>query len=60
LPRESIQTTIDAFTSRLTKQFPLGIHADSVQVTDDGVIGHLSTRNASIPSGQADACFANL
>jgi hypothetical protein len=60
LPRESIQTTIDAFTSRLTKQFPLGIHADSVQVTDSGVIGQFSTRNASIPAGQADACFANL
>jgi hypothetical protein len=60
LPRESIQTTIDAFTSKLTKQFPLGIHADSVQVTDNGVIGQFSTRNASIPAGQADACFANL
>ncbi len=60
LPRESIQTTIDAFTSRLTKQFPLGIHADSVQVTDNGVIGQFSTRNAAIPAGQADACFANL
>jgi hypothetical protein len=60
LPRESIQSTIDAFTSRLTKQFPLGIHADSVQVTDNGVIGQFSTRNASIPPGQADACFANL
>jgi hypothetical protein len=60
LPKESVQTTIDAFTSRLTKQFPLGIHADSVQVTEDGVIGHFSTRNASIPPGQADPCFANL
>jgi hypothetical protein len=60
LPRESIQTAIDAFTSRLTKQFPLGIHADSVQVTDDAVIGQFSTRNASIPPGQADPCFANL
>ena len=60
LPRESIQSTIDAFTSRLTKQFPLGIHADSVQVTDNGVIGQFSTRNASIPPGQADTCFANL
>lgn len=60
LPKESIQTTIDAFTSRLTKQFPLGIHADTVQVTDSGVVGQFSTRNAAIPAGQADSCFANL
>ena len=60
LPRESVQSTLDAFTSRLTKQFPLGIHADNVQVTDNNVMGHFSTRNASIPPSNSDPCFANL
>lgn len=60
LPRETVQSTLDAFTSNMTSQFPLGIHADSVQVSDSGVAGHFSTRNASMPPGQTDPCFANL
>src|SRR5690349_1348643 len=34
LPRETVQPALDAFTSTLTKNYPLGIHADNVQVTD--------------------------
>ena len=60
LPSESVQPALDAFTSTLTKNYPLGIHADSVQVTDSGVISHFSTRNAAIPAGSQDPCFANL
>lgn len=60
LPKESIQASLDAFASTLTNGYPLGIHADSVQVTNDGVAAHLSTRSASIPAAQSNACFANL
>jgi hypothetical protein len=61
LPKESVQSTLDDFTSNLTKNFPLGIHADSVQVTATGVESHFSTQNATIPAGgPADPCFANL
>ena len=60
LPRESVQPALDAFTSDLTKNYPLGIKADSVQVTDSGVTSHFSTHNATIPKGQQDPCFANL
>ncbi|MGH3969843.1 MAG: LmeA family phospholipid-binding protein [Mycobacterium sp.] len=60
LPKESIQAGLDNFASRLTKDYPLGIHADSVQVTNNGVAAHFLTRNASIPPGQSNACFANL
>jgi hypothetical protein len=61
LPKESVQSTLDDYTSNLTKNFPLGIHADSVQVTDTGVTSHFSTQNASIPAGDNnDPCFANL
>jgi hypothetical protein len=60
LPRETVQPALDAFTSQLTKNYPLGIHADSVQVTDSGVIAQFSTQNASIPKGQQDPCFAGL
>jgi LmeA-like phospholipid-binding len=60
LPSESVQPALDAFTNELTNNYPLGIHADSVQVTNDGVVGHFSTQNASIPPGNQDPCFANL
>jgi hypothetical protein len=61
LPKETVQSTLDDFTSNLTKNFPLGIHADSVQVTSTGVQSHFSTQNATIPTGGTpDPCFANL
>jgi hypothetical protein len=62
MPKESVQSTLDDFTSNLTKNYPLGIHADSVQVTDSGVTSHFSTRNATIPAGDNnnDPCFANV
>jgi LmeA-like phospholipid-binding len=60
LPRETVQPALDAFTSQLTKNYPLGIHADSVQVTDSGVVSQFSTQNAAIPKGNEDPCFAGL
>jgi len=63
MPKESVQSTLDDFTSNLTKNFPLGIHADNVQVTDTGVVSHFSTRNATIPAGgdnTTDPCFAHI
>jgi hypothetical protein len=61
MPKESVQSTLDDFTSNLTKNFPLGIHADSVQVTSSGVSAHFSTQNAAIPTGSNnDPCFANI
>ena len=60
LPRETVQPALDAFTSQLTKNYPMGIHADTVQVTDTGVVSQFSTQNASIPKGNEDPCFAGL
>lgn len=62
LPKESVQSTLDDFTDKLTKNYPLGIKADNVQVTSTGVTSHFSTRNATIPTGNngQDPCFANL
>jgi uncharacterized membrane protein len=61
MPKETAQSTLDDFTSNMTKNFPLGIHADSVQVTSTGVQSHFSTQNANIPAGgTTDPCFANL
>jgi uncharacterized membrane protein len=61
LPKETVQSTLDEFTSNLTKNFPLGIHADSVQVTSTGVQSHFSTQNATIPAGgTTDPCFTNI
>jgi hypothetical protein len=61
MPRESVQSTLDAYTAKLTADYPLGIHADSVQVTPTGVTSHFSTQNATIPAGDNnDPCFANI
>ena len=55
-----MQPALDAFSKQLTDNYPLGIHADSVQVTDSGVVGQFSTQNASIPKDNQDPCFAGL
>ena len=60
LPRETAQAALDTFAATLNKQYPLGIHADSVQVTNDGVVARFSTRDASIPAAQNDPCFAHV
>jgi hypothetical protein len=69
LPSETVQSALDAFTADLTEHYPLDIHADSVQITYDGVTAHYSTRDTSIPRGDQgnqgnnenqDPCFANL
>lgn len=60
LPREAVQPALDAFTNTLTKNYPLGIKADSVSVTDNGVVSKFSTQNASMPKEQQDPCFAGL
>jgi hypothetical protein len=60
LPRETVQPALDAFTAQLTKDYPMGIKADSVEVTDSGVVSQFSTQNASMPKDQQDPCFAAL
>ncbi|MFY9917163.1 MAG: DUF2993 domain-containing protein, partial [Mycobacterium sp.] len=60
LPREMVQPALDTFSTTLTKGYPLGVKADDVTVSDTGVTAHFSTKNASIPSGNDDPCFAGL
>ena len=60
LPRESVQPALDAFTDQLVKNLPMGIHAESVGVTDSGVTARFVSRDATIPNGQQDPCFAGL
>ncbi|MGV0624327.1 LmeA family phospholipid-binding protein [Mycolicibacter minnesotensis] len=59
LPRETLQPELDRFAAELTKRYPLGLHADSIEVTDTGIVARFSTRNASIPRSD-DPCFTNL
>jgi hypothetical protein len=59
MPRKTAQKVLEAVTSKLTKHYPLGVRADSVQVTDHGLVAHFSARNAVIPN-QEDPCFAHI
>jgi hypothetical protein len=60
LAKDTVQTALDELTTKLNKNYPLGIHADSVEVTKTGVVGKFSSQNASIPKEDADPCFAGL
>jgi hypothetical protein len=62
LPKDTVQAALDGLTKTLNDNYPLGIHADSVEVTSTGVVGKFSSQNASIPSGggEANSCFANV
>jgi hypothetical protein len=60
LPKDAVQTALNELTKKLNDNYPLGIQADSVAVTDTGVVGKFSSQNASIPKEDANPCFARL
>jgi len=60
LPKDTVQTALNELTKKLNDNYPLGIHADSVEVTDAAVVGKFSSQNASIPKENANPCFARL
>ena len=60
LPKDTVQTALNELTKKLNDNYPLGIHADSVEVTDTAVVGKFSSQNASIPKEDANPCFARL
>lgn len=61
---DTVQKNLDDLTSKATKNYPLGIHADSVKVTDSGVEATFSTSNATIPASSSSQtgqdCFSGL
>ena len=60
LPKDAVQSALNDLTKKLNDNYPLGIHADSVDVTDTGVVGKFSSQNASIPKRSSNPCFARL
>ena len=50
---DKVQKNLDSLTSKATQNYPLGIHADSVKVTNTGVEATFSTTNATIPAGSS-------
>ena len=62
---DTVQKNLDDLTSKATQNYPLGIHADSVKVTDSGVEATFSTSNATIPASSSSPstgqdCFSGL
>lgn len=60
LDTDTVQRNLDDLTGKVTDDLPLGIHIDSSQVTDSGVVVKFSTRNATIPASSSSQCFARL
>ena len=58
--RDAVQTALNELTSTLNDNYPLGIKADSIEVTGTGVVGEFSSTDATIPTGDSDPCFADL
>ncbi len=61
---DTVQSNLDSLTSKATQNYPLGIHADSVKVTDAGVEATFSTANATIPASSSSQtgqdCFSGV
>lgn len=63
---DKVQKNLDSLTSKATQNYPLGIHADSVKVTDTGVEATFSTANATIPASSSSSsqtgqdCFSGV
>jgi hypothetical protein len=62
---ETVQKKLDDLTSKATQNYPLGIHADGVKVTDSGVEATFSTSNATIPASSSQPqsgqdCFSGV
>ncbi|WIM87303.1 DUF2993 domain-containing protein [Candidatus Mycobacterium wuenschmannii] len=58
---ETAQKYIDDLMAKATRNYPLGLHADSIKVTDSGVEAAFSSTNATIPAGNNDdPCLADL
>lgn len=60
LDTDTVQRNLDDLTAKVTGDLPLGIHIDSSEVTDSGVVVKFSTRNAAIPASSSSQCFASL
>jgi len=60
LPKDAVQSALNDLTKKLNDNYPLGIHADSVDVTGTGVVGKFSSQDASIPKEDENPCFARL
>ncbi len=50
---DTVQKNLDDLMAKATQNYPLGIHADSVKVTDSGVEATFSTSNATIPASSS-------
>ncbi|HTM83757.1 MAG TPA: DUF2993 domain-containing protein, partial [Mycobacterium sp.] len=60
LDTDTVQRNLNDLTAKVTNDLPLGIHIDSSQVTDSGVVVKFSSQNATIPASSSSQCFASL
>jgi len=60
LDTDTVQRRLDELTAKVTGDLPLGIHLDSVEVTDTGVVVKFSTRDAALSGQSSSQCFDSL
>ncbi len=60
LDTDTVQRRLDELTAKVTGDLPLGIHLDSVEVTDSGVVVKFSSRDAALSGQSSSQCFDSL
>lgn len=62
LPEDEIQPELDGFTDDLNDNYPLDIKAESIEVTEEGVVAKFATQNATIKSdgNSSSECLDDL
>lgn len=63
LSTDTVQKNLDSLTSKATQNYPLGIHAETVKVTDSGLEATFATTNATIPASSpqnGQDCFSGF
>ena len=58
-PDATVHALPAASTAELTQDYPMDIRADSIEVTDTGVVSQFSTSNASIPKDSETAKYTD-
>ncbi|OBG21659.1 hypothetical protein A5768_26385 [Mycolicibacterium fortuitum] len=52
-----LQPVLDAYLARQTSNLPLGVKAQNVEVTGDGVVAQFAAHDATVPTGNEE-CFS--
>ena len=60
LPRETVQPALDVFAKQIAGNYPMGVTAQSLTVTDTGIEAVYGARNQSMPPPSDEPCLSSV